>query len=65
MQVLLEAFPDVRDNKGVIPDENIKWFILYTHRHSPTLQTLILKMEAPCASKMLATLLTSMQCKDP
>jgi hypothetical protein len=27
----LEAFPDVRDNKGVIPDENIKWFIHPTH----------------------------------
>jgi hypothetical protein len=35
--------------------------ILNAHRNSPTLHTSTLKMETPCASKMLATLPTSTQ----
>jgi hypothetical protein len=29
MQILSEAFPDVVENKHIIPGNNVKWFTLY------------------------------------
>jgi hypothetical protein len=29
MQILSEAFPDVKDSKGVIPSDNVMWCTLY------------------------------------